>query len=737
MNIYDKINYININFRSQQIFEKILEKVLIQYFGKFISGLDKNNLKLGVWSGNMVIQNVNLKSEIIEMLELPIKLRQSSVGKLTIKIPWKKITSAPVEITIENVFVTLIPLTEWHFDDNLVLVKKIEGLTNYCQKCLKRGIKKKKSEEKDKGYLDKMALKIMDKIQLKIVNVHIRYESFYNWGITLEMLDIFTINQIWQRSYIDSSEVQNVSMNKLFQLKNLAIYWNIKSEDNIVEYNKFMEERILKQNLEAKEYCNVIIVINAEMKVVQNDSNTQEALKDMQLYLDEINLIVQQMQFQQFVHFVEQFSTFSKLLWLQRKKQLIKVSETNQFQQCFVILFPKVQQYGLVHLDSTEKLGINLCQITDKGSQNNQSNNRQNLKETAWWKSDKKQAQDIYLDEDEILAINKQIDQIFQEERKKVLSRPDESIEYKFSFQLNKGNLKIENKGDGLQIIFSGIQCSSETPQIWIQQSKMIHNPFCYKQNEVNKIDQFLKVHFKKNPKHFEEDASMMIQVEPIECTYNNEIIRKWNNFFNIEGVLENVVQIAAQEKLNQVSNQTAIRLDQVINSSYRLELFVLIASPRIILNNIIFDLGNLSIQSKKDTRNYDYYPLTIKNLNLKSNQFDILKNLSLQFSLERMKGVMNHPEKPWLNLSSIIPKVSFILTEKIQKEISNLDQLIYLQKSEEEKLKKITKEKEQIIKNSKYKGELIKKINFLWTKRYAIVPGTFLYCYEKEHALK
>lgn len=80
----------------------------------------------------MVIENVNLKSDIIEMLELPIKLEKSSVGKLTIKIPWKKITSAPVEITIENVFVTLIPLTEWHFDDNLVLVKKIEGLTNYC-----------------------------------------------------------------------------------------------------------------------------------------------------------------------------------------------------------------------------------------------------------------------------------------------------------------------------------------------------------------------------------------------------------------------------------------------------------------------------------------------------------------------------------------------------------------------------------------------------------------------------
>ena len=47
------------------MFEKILEKILIQYFGKFIIGLDKNNLKLGVWSGNVVIEKVNINPEII------------------------------------------------------------------------------------------------------------------------------------------------------------------------------------------------------------------------------------------------------------------------------------------------------------------------------------------------------------------------------------------------------------------------------------------------------------------------------------------------------------------------------------------------------------------------------------------------------------------------------------------------------------------------------------------------
>lgn len=75
------------------MFEKILGKILVQYFGRFISGIDKNNLKLSVWSGNVVIENVNLKPELIEMLELPVKLKHSQVGKMTIKIPWKKLSS--------------------------------------------------------------------------------------------------------------------------------------------------------------------------------------------------------------------------------------------------------------------------------------------------------------------------------------------------------------------------------------------------------------------------------------------------------------------------------------------------------------------------------------------------------------------------------------------------------------------------------------------------------------------
>lgn len=61
------------------MFEGLLEIILLSYFGKFIEGVDKKYISLGVLQGNLVIENVALKKEAIDALELPIKLRFSSI----------------------------------------------------------------------------------------------------------------------------------------------------------------------------------------------------------------------------------------------------------------------------------------------------------------------------------------------------------------------------------------------------------------------------------------------------------------------------------------------------------------------------------------------------------------------------------------------------------------------------------------------------------------------------------
>lgn len=309
------------------MFEKILEKVLVSYFGRFISGLDKNNLKLGVWSGNVVIENVNLKPEVIEMLELPFKLKQSSISKMSFKIPWKKLSSSPVEITIDTIHVTVnqLPPDEWNFSDQIIIEKKFQLMMEYCKDCMKRGLQKQKKKKKgdddqelDPGYLDKMAIKIIDNIQLKITNIHFRWEyngqdstSVYklphSWGVTLESLEISTTDEKWRKFFMDRTEAQNklIPMNKLFSMTNLALYWN--SHDKLIEpetmskekYFDYMDIRIYKQEGEtAQKYAPFIIRICSEVKVIQNaPKQFFLPLYDLNVQLDQLRIYLQKDQF--------------------------------------------------------------------------------------------------------------------------------------------------------------------------------------------------------------------------------------------------------------------------------------------------------------------------------------------------------------------------------------------------------------------------------------------------------
>lgn len=61
------------------MFEGLIKKILSALFGKFIEGIDKNHIQLGVFSGNLVIEGVSIKKEAIDQLELPIQLIHSSI----------------------------------------------------------------------------------------------------------------------------------------------------------------------------------------------------------------------------------------------------------------------------------------------------------------------------------------------------------------------------------------------------------------------------------------------------------------------------------------------------------------------------------------------------------------------------------------------------------------------------------------------------------------------------------
>ena len=85
--------------------EKIFQLILRKYFGEFITGID--SVELALWTGKINFEKASLKhdkiNEFLKSKNVPISLKYSSIGSLSIDVPWNKLSSAPVEVNIENI----------------------------------------------------------------------------------------------------------------------------------------------------------------------------------------------------------------------------------------------------------------------------------------------------------------------------------------------------------------------------------------------------------------------------------------------------------------------------------------------------------------------------------------------------------------------------------------------------------------------------------------------------------
>ena len=126
------------------MFESILEKVLLSYFGKFISGFDKQNIHVGIFKGDLIIENVAIKPEILDLFDFPMKILFSKVGKLQMKIPLTKLSNSPVEVILERVLIIVAPKnrSEWTFNDANTIAKKFELIQEYAKTCIDKFLKK-------------------------------------------------------------------------------------------------------------------------------------------------------------------------------------------------------------------------------------------------------------------------------------------------------------------------------------------------------------------------------------------------------------------------------------------------------------------------------------------------------------------------------------------------------------------------------------------------------------------
>lgn len=195
----------------------------------------KNNVHTYAFSflsiGDVVLKNLQLKQSALKELDLPVQLVYGQLGKLVLKIPWKNLYSLPVEADVEDLFLLVAPNQAVIYDADKQ--HKIELDSKQCEltkldEARKRELEKDKPKA-DKTFTEKLVAQIINNVQIRIRNVHIRYEDRststipFALGITLAGLEVQTTDSDWKKAFL-SEALSKVF--KVAKLDALAVYMN-------------------------------------------------------------------------------------------------------------------------------------------------------------------------------------------------------------------------------------------------------------------------------------------------------------------------------------------------------------------------------------------------------------------------------------------------------------------------------------------------------------------------------
>jgi hypothetical protein len=68
---------------------------------------------VALWSGYLVLENLQLKADLFDYLKVPLKLNFGTIGRLEIRIPWSNLGNEPAVVVVDRVYLLAEPKYEW------------------------------------------------------------------------------------------------------------------------------------------------------------------------------------------------------------------------------------------------------------------------------------------------------------------------------------------------------------------------------------------------------------------------------------------------------------------------------------------------------------------------------------------------------------------------------------------------------------------------------------------------
>uniref|UniRef100_A0A8B9IXR0 Vacuolar protein sorting 13 homolog A n=1 Tax=Amazona collaria TaxID=241587 RepID=A0A8B9IXR0_9PSIT len=132
------------------------------------------------------------------------------LSQLNLQIPWQNLYTQPVEAVLDGVYLLIVPTASVKYDAEKEARQFLEARQRELQRIEEAKQKIADQEEKQDTFVEKLVTQVIKNLQVKISNIHIRYEDDVSILYVSALIHLFYF--------------------QLVRLDNLFAYWNVKSE---------------------------------------------------------------------------------------------------------------------------------------------------------------------------------------------------------------------------------------------------------------------------------------------------------------------------------------------------------------------------------------------------------------------------------------------------------------------------------------------------------------------------
>ena len=156
--------------------EGVVSDVLQPLLGNFVRGLDRDHLKMSIWDGELLLRDLELKTELLDALPVPFRVLGGTIGEIRVSVPWRRLGSEPMLVSIDRLLLLVVARTgdaAEEPDENV----KAEGKRALAEAAEAVEEQNAAGEEMGQTMVDRLVAALLQKIQVSITNVHVRIQG--------------------------------------------------------------------------------------------------------------------------------------------------------------------------------------------------------------------------------------------------------------------------------------------------------------------------------------------------------------------------------------------------------------------------------------------------------------------------------------------------------------------------------------------------------------------------------